>query len=156
MSASGLNEDFVDVLRALGESGAEFIVVGAHAMAVHGVPRATGDLDVLVRPTIENAHRVLQALRLFGAPVDAHGIRETDLATPGIVYQIGLPPRRIDILTEISGVSFDEAWATHVEVEISGIRAPFIGRQALLKNKRATGRDKDLVDARTLDLATKE
>jgi len=156
MSASGLNEDFVDVLRALGESGAEFIVVGAHAMAVHGVPRATGDLDILVRPTLENAHRVLQALRLFGAPVDAHGIRETDLATPGVVYQIGLPPRRIDILTEISGVSFDEAWATHVEVEISGIQAPFIGRQALLKNKRATGRDKDLVDARTLDLATKE
>ena len=156
MGASGLNEDFVDVLRALGESGAEFIVVGAHAMAVHGVPRATGDLDILVRPTIENAQRVLHALRLFGAPVDAHGIRETDLATPGIVYQIGLPPRRIDILTEISGVSFEEAWATHVEVEISGIRAPFIGRQALLKNKRATGREKDLVDARTLELTTKE
>jgi predicted nucleotidyltransferase len=156
MTASGLNEDFVDVLRALGESGAEFIVIGAHAMAVHGIPRATGDLDVLVRPTAENAVRVLHALRLFGAPIDAHGIREADLATPGVVYQIGLPPRRIDILTQISGVSFDEAWATHVEVEISGIRVPFIGRQALLKNKRAAGRDKDLVDARSLDQAAKE
>jgi hypothetical protein len=156
MSVSGLNEDFVDVLRALVDSSAEFIVVGAHAMAVHGVPRATGDLDILVRPTIQNAQRVLQALRLFGAPVDAHGIREADLSTPGVVYQIGLPPRRIDILTEISGISFDEAWATHVEVEISGTRAPFIGRQALIQNKRATGRDKDLIDARTLDLPSKE
>jgi hypothetical protein len=156
MSVSGLNEDFIDILRALGDSGAEFMIVGAHAMAVHGVPRATGDLDILVRPTIQNAQRVLQALRSFGAPVDAHGIREADLATPGVVYQIGLPPRRIDILTEISGISFDEAWATHFEVEISGTRAPFIGRQALLKNKRATGRDKDLVDARTLELAAKK
>jgi len=156
MSVSGLNEDFVDVLRALGGIEAEFLIVGAHAMAVHGVPRATGDLDILVRPTIQNAHRVLQALRLFGAPVDAHGIREADLATPGIVYQIGLPPRRIDVLTEISGVSFDEAWATHVEVEVVGLRIPFIGHEALLKNKRSTGRDKDLLDARTLEQGNKK
>jgi hypothetical protein len=149
--SSGLNEDFLDLLRALSVSRARFVVVGAHAMAVHGVPRATGDLDVLVQPSSENAARVLEALRRFGAPVDAHGISEGDLSVPGTVYQIGLPPRRIDILTQISGVSFEDAWDGRIALAIAGLEIPVLGRAALARNKRAAGRDKDLADLRLLD-----
>jgi len=149
--SSGLNEDFLDLLRALSESHARFVVVGAHAMAVHGVPRATGDLDILVQPSSENAARVLEALRSFGAPVDAHGVTEDDLSVPGTVYQIGLPPRRIDILTQISGVTFEEAWDSRLTLAISGLEVPVLGRAALARNKRAAGRDKDLADLRLLD-----
>jgi hypothetical protein len=145
------NDDFRDLVAELEAARAEFVIVGAHALAVHGVPRATGDLDVLVRPTAENAHRVLQALGHFGAPVDVHQLSVEDLTRPGTVYQIGLPPRRIDLLTEISGVSFDEAWQTRTEVEVEGRPVPFLGRDALIKNKRAAGRDKDLTDVRLLE-----
>jgi hypothetical protein len=151
MSATGFNEDFLDMLKALADAGAEYLVVGAHAMAVHGVPRATGDLDVVVRASADNAERVLDALRRFGASVDEHGVRLEDLSTEGFVYQIGLPPRRIDLMTSISGVTFADAWASRVEIEIAELRVAFIGREALIRNKRATGRDKDLVDLRTLE-----
>lgn len=151
MNPTGLNDDFLDLLRALADAGASFLVVGAHAMAVHGVPRATGDLDVAVRPDPVNAERVLDALRGFGAPVDAHGVTAEDFSRPGLVYQVGLPPRRIDLLTELTGLSFDEAWASRVEVELGGHRVPFIGRAALARNKRATGRPKDLADAELLE-----
>jgi hypothetical protein len=150
LGESGFNDDFLDLLRALTETGAEFIVVGAHAMAVHGVPRATGDLDVVVRASADNAARVLAALRAFGAPVDAHGVAAADFSAAGTVYQLGLPPRRIDLLTSLSGVSFDEAWSTRVELEVAGLRVPFLGRDALVRNKQATGRAKDLLDLRLL------
>lgn len=146
------NDDFRDLVAELESARAEVVIVGAHALAVHGVPRATGDLDVLVRPTVDNAHRVLQALRCFGAPVDEHRLSVEDLTRTGTVYQVGLPPRRIDLLTEISGVSFDEAWQTRMEVEIEGRLVSFLGREALIKNKRAAGRDKDLADVRLLEL----
>jgi hypothetical protein len=147
---SGFNEDFLDMLRALIESGAEFVVVGAHAMAVHGVPRSTGDMDVLVRPAADNTDRVLTALRRFGAPIEAHGVTREDLGTPGNVYQVGLPPRRIDLMTGLSGIDFDEAWASRVVIEVEGMEIPFLGLEALRRNKKATGRDKDLVDLRLL------
>lgn len=147
---SGLDRDFLDILRALFEAGAEFLVVGAHAMALHGVPRATGDLDVLVKPTPRNARRVIQALGAFGAPVEAHGVHQVDFETPDTVYQIGLPPRRIDLMTSITGVEFDEAWSSRQVVEIADMAVPFLGRDALIRNKRAAGRDKDLVDLRLL------
>jgi hypothetical protein len=147
---SGFNDDFLDILRALVESEAEFVVVGAHAMALHGVPRSTGDLDVLVRPTPENAQRVLEALEVFGAPVQAHGVTQADLEAQGNVYQIGLPPRRIDLMTGLSGVDFEEAWSSRIEVEIDGMRIPFLGLETLRRNKQATGRDKDLLDLRLL------
>lgn len=150
-SWGGLNPDFADMLHALVESNVEFVVVGAHAMAMHGMPRATGDLDIFVRPSPENAARVLDALRAFGAPLDAHGVTLHDLTTPGTVYQLGLPPRRIDLLTEISGLSFREAWASRVVVDLDSLRIGFLGRDALIRNKRATGRDKDLVDLRILE-----
>ena len=134
------------MLHALVACDVEFLVVGAHAMAAHGVPRATGDLDLLVRPSDENARRVLEALRAFGAPVDVHGIRETDFRTRGTVYQVGLPPRRIDLMTELSGIGFDEALSSRLELEIDGMMIPFLGLDALRRNKAATGRDKDLLD----------
>lgn len=146
-----LNEDFVDLLRALLAEAVDFVVVGAHALAAHGVPRATGDLDVLVRPSKENAKKVVLALKAFGAPLQAHGISHADFEATDNVYQIGLPPRRIDLLTSISGVSFDEAYATQIVVELEGMRLPVLGRAALLKNKRATGRPKDVVDADALE-----
>jgi hypothetical protein len=151
VNAPELNDDFGDLLRGLREAEVEFVIVGAHALAAHGLPRATGDLDVLVRPEPENAGRVYRALLAFGAPLAAHGVTEADFCTPGTVYQIGLPPRRIDILTEISGVSFAEAWASRLELQILGGPLPFLGRNALIANKRAAGRPKDLVDAATLE-----
>jgi len=154
--APGLNDDFLDLLRALVEAEVEFVVVGAHAMAVHGVPRATGDLDVVVRPSGENASRLLTALRAFGAPLDAHGVGERDFSSPGAVYQLGLPPRRIDLLTSLTGVTFDEAWAGRVELVVAGMSVSFLGRDALLRNKRATAREKDLADLRLLAGAGEE
>lgn len=103
-----MNDDFRDLLDALLQAGARFLIVGAHAMAVHGVPRATGDLDVWVSPEPANAERVWAALTSFGAPVGQLGVSREDLQKPGMVVQIGLPPRRIDFLTEVSGPDFDE------------------------------------------------
>jgi len=120
-------------------------------MAVHGVPRATGDLDVWVRPDAGNAKRVLQALIQFGAPIAAMDVKAEDLARPDMIYQIGLPPRRIDILTEISGVDFDAAWKSRITQPIAGLDVPFLGREALLRNKRASGRAKDLSDVALIE-----
>ena len=153
MHGPSLNEDFIDVLRALIEARASFVVVGAHALAAHGVPRATGDLDVWVEPSPANASRVISALRSFGAPLDAHGVSAADFEGPDNVYQFGVPPRRIDILTSISGVEFREARASRLLVELEGMKVPVLGRDALLKNKRAAGRPKDILDADALESA---
>jgi hypothetical protein len=151
VSHAPLNEDFLDLLLAFTSARVRFLVVGAHAMAVHGVPRATGDLDVWVCPTAENAQRVMNALEDFGAPFQEHGVKALDFETEGTVYQIGLPPRRIDLLTAVTGVEFEDAWAQRLEVRIAGVPIPFLGRRALIVNKRATGREKDLVDLHLLE-----
>lgn len=148
---AGLNPDFLDLLAAFSRASVEFIVVGAHALAANGVVRATGDLDVWVRPSSENAVRVVAALRDFGAPLVQHGIAEEDFARGGTVYQMGLPPRRIDVLTQISGVEFDEAWVERRSILIDGMPVGFLGRLALIKNKRAAGRAKDLLDVELLE-----
>jgi hypothetical protein len=153
MTLGGLNEDFRDFLVSLADAGADFLVVGAYALALHGAPRASGDIDVVVRPEPANAARVLEALQRFGAPVQAAGITTADLATPGNVYQIGLPPRRIDVLTSLTGVEFDEAWASRVPAEVEGRTVWFIGRAALVKNKQALGRARDLADLERLKRA---
>lgn len=137
------------MLSALSGTGADFLVVGAYALAAHGHPRATGDLDLWVRPTPENALRVWQALIDFGAPFSK--LKVDDFSTPDIVYQIGIAPRRIDILTSITGVLFDDAWSNRINVEIDGISLPVLGREELLANKKATGRPQDNVDAKTLE-----
>jgi hypothetical protein len=148
-----VNEDFQDMVAALLASGARFLVVGAHALAVHGVPRATGDLDVWILPDAINAERVWAALGRFGAPMDTLGAGPRDLARPGLVLQIGLPPRRIDILTELTGVDFESAWRSRVLHRVGELEIPFLDRDTLIRNKRATGRLRDLADVERLEEA---
>lgn len=143
-----MNPDFVGLLRALSEAEARYLIVGAYAVTFHSRPRATGDLDIWVDATPENASRVMRALVEFGAP--RMDLTETDLATPGIVYQIGVPPRRIDLLTSITGVTFAEAWPARVTGAFGEIECPFIGRAELARNKRALGRRQDLADLELL------
>ncbi len=144
-----MNRDFAEMLSALFAAGAEFLVVGAHALAAHGYPRATGDLDVWVNPTAENAARVWRALVAFGAPL--HQLSQDELARPGLVFQMGLPPARIDLLTAIDGVEFADAWPRRLEAVVSGQRVPLIGADDLIRNKRAAGRPKDLADVAELE-----
>lgn len=144
-----MNRDFVEMLCALSDAGADYLVVGAHALAAHGLPRATGDLDIWVRPTPENAERVWAALQQFGAPL--HELTRQDLHSPDVVFQIGVVPNRIDLLTSISGVEFDEAWGKRIIVSVSGVDVPTIGREELIRNKRAAGRPRDLADAAELE-----
>ena len=145
-----MNPDFEDFLAALLASGARFLVVGAHALAVHGVPRATGDIDIWIERSRDNAVRVWRALEDFGAPAEALGIRPDDFEVRDVVVQIGLPPRRIDVLTGVTGLEFADAWATHVVHRVGDLEVPFLGRDALVRNKRATGRLKDLGDLEAL------
>lgn len=144
-------QDFVDLVECLRLEGCDFVIVGAHALAAHGAPRATGDLDVFVRADEENASRVFRALLRFGAPVAMHGVSERDFLAPGWVYQMGLPPHRIDIITEISGVTFDEAATDTIEGHLGRETVRCIGLDALIKNKRAASRPKDLADVETLE-----
>jgi hypothetical protein len=146
-----LNDDFIDLIRSLQAANVDFMIVGAHALAVHGVVRSTGDLDIFVRPSPQNANRVFAALVAFGAPLRAHGIEVADFSRLGTVYQLGLPPRRIDILTSISGVDFDQAWADARDVDLENVRVRIPSRSTLIINKRASGRPKDLEDADRLE-----
>src|SRR4051812_49080035 len=139
-----MNPDFVDLLKAFAAADVRFLVVGAYALGVHGRPRATGDLDVWVEPTPENATRVMNALRDFGAPLQ--DISEVDFSSPGCTYQIGLVPIRIDILTELTGLNFMDAWAGRLRRPFGPIDVDYIGRDAFIQNKKASGRPKDLVD----------
>lgn len=143
-----MNQDFLDLLRAFAAHDVRFLIVGAYALAIHGRPRATGDLDLWVDATPENATRVYASLRSFGAPLGE--VSERDFAVPGIVYQIGVPPARIDVLTQISGLVFDEAWPTRLRGSFGPVDVDFIGRDAFIRNKLATGRDKDRVDVESL------
>lgn len=145
-----LPQDALDLLMELSESGAEFVVVGGHALAVHGVSRATADLDVLVRASAANAARVVQALVGFGAPLRAHGVSALDFEREGTIYQMGLPPNRVDVLTSVDGLTFDQAWAGRVAVDVEGQVVPFLGFAELIINKRAAGRTKDLADVEAL------
>jgi len=149
--SASLPEDARDLIEELLAHDARFLVVGAHALAVHGYSRGTADFDVLVSPLGDNPRRVLAALVAFGASVAAHRVTVADFSHPGTVYQIGLPPRRIDILTKIDGVEFEEAWAGRRVETVDGLALAFLGRAELLKNKRATGRTKDLADVEALE-----
>jgi hypothetical protein len=139
-----MNPDFVDLLRAFTAHEARFLIVGAYALAVHGRPRATGDLDVWVEATPDNAARVMRALADFGAPL--RDVSLADFSQPGVVFQMGLPPRRIDVLTELSGITFGEAWPTRLRAPFGPLEVDFLGRDDFIRNKRATGRTRDLAD----------
>ncbi|MFZ5439720.1 MAG: hypothetical protein ACOZQL_06910 [Myxococcota bacterium] len=143
-----MNPDFVDLLRVLSDERAEFLVVGGYAVAFHTEPRYTKDLDVWVRPSRTNARRVLKALKRFGAPLA--NLRERDLTTPGIIFQIGVEPNRIDLLTEMDGVEFDEAWARRVSGPFGDLKVPWLSAKDLAANKRKVGRPQDLLDLEKL------
>jgi hypothetical protein len=143
-----VNRDFVEMLSALSAAKADYLVVGAHALAAHGIVRATGDLDIWVRSTSENADRVWSALASFGAPLDR--ISKHELTNDDVVYQIGIAPNRIDILTSISGVDFDTAWVNHVTIAVAGVQVPVLGKTDLIVNKRSAGRPQDLADVSAL------
>ena len=143
-----MNEDFLDLLRAFNDHDVRFVVVGAYALAVLGRPRATGDLDVWIEASAENAPRVIAALAAFGAPLA--DVAEADFARPGIVFQMGLPPVRIDVLTQLSGVEFADVWPRRILVQFGSVSVGVIGRDDFIRNKRATGRLKDLGDIESL------
>lgn len=145
-----LSQDYLDILFAFSAAEVEYLVVGAHAVAVHGRPRATGDLDLWVNPTPENAKRVWAALLAFGAPLDS--VRPADFESRDLVLQIGVVPNRVDVLTGVTGVEFAEAWPERVEIVVQGRSVPVIGKAALLRNKESTGRPRDIADAHELRL----
>ena len=146
-----MNKDFLDLIAALLKHRVRFLVVGAHALAVHGIPRATGDLDLWIGAERENASRVLAALTEFGAPLASLKVKPDDLSTAGRVVQIGVPPRRIDLLTTLTGVEFEEAWSLRRIEVVEGLEVPFLDKATLIRNKRATGRTKDLADLEALE-----
>ena len=143
-----MHQDFLDLLRAFIDREVRFLIVGAYALGVHGRPRATGDLDVWVDPTPDNAGRIVHALEAFGAPLQQ--VTADDFSRPGIVFQMGLPPIRIDVLTELSGLTFAEAWPGRIRAAFGPLTVDVIGRDDFIKNKRATGRARDLGDIETL------
>lgn len=143
-----LNANFKDMLFALNDSKTEYLVVGAYAMAAFGCPRATGDLDIWIGHSIKNAELAWQALASFGATLGE--LQVSDLASPDIVFQIGVRPERIDIITSIDGIEFHDAWQRHRVINLSGIVVNVIGLEDLILNKQSTGRLKDAVDVELL------
>lgn len=144
-----MDQDFVEILSELREAQAEFLVVGAHALAAHGLPRATGDFDLWVRPSPENAARVYRALAKYGAPLDR--VTEKDFSNPDLVFQVGVEPLRIDVITSISGVEFDEAWSRKTTALLDGKEVFVISVADLIRNKKAAGREQDMLDVKRLE-----
>lgn len=149
-----MSQDFKDLLSVFNAHHVEHIVVGAHALAAHGYVRATKDLDVWVRPDTDNARRTLKALAAFGAPIE--DLREADLAGPGLIFQIGVPPVRIDILTSIEGVAFPDAWQDRVHARFAGEPVSVLSVAHLIVNKKAAGRRQDLADVERLEELQRE
>jgi hypothetical protein len=145
-----VSEDVIDLVDALIEEHVDFLLVGAHALAAHGIVRGTSDVDLFVRASEDNAARVIKALRRFGAPLSQHGVNEDDFTREGVIYQLGLPPNRIDLLTKISGVSFADAIRDATVVPFHGRMVAIPSRDTLITNKLASGRPKDLEDVERL------
>jgi hypothetical protein len=143
-----LNEDYRDILLALNAEKVDFILVGAYALAAHGYPRSTMDIDIWISPSPDNSQSVLKALERFGAPL--HDLNENDLQRPDTIFQIGVAPRRIDIITGLSGLKFDEAVKNVIKTTIDGVEINILSIDDLIHNKIASGRPKDLLDAEIL------
>lgn len=148
-----MNQDFKELLLAFNAHNVEYLIVGAHALAAHGHIRATRDLDLWVRPEKSNAEKVLHALSNFGAPLS--DLTADDLTKKDTIFQIGLPPLRIDIITNIDGVEFEEAWPDRLESSFGDVRAFVISRQHLITNKKTSARLQDLADVQQLEAPTK-
>ena len=143
-----LQTDLSEFVALLISRKVEFLVVGGHAVAFHGHPRYTGDIDIFVRPTVENGKLVMDALVAFG--FGALAISIDDLSKPGRTIQLGRPPNRIDLLTMISGVSFEDAWESRVQGDLGGHCVEYIGLDALIANKKASDRNKDRLNVQQL------
>ena len=143
-----LNEDYKEMLQILLNNEVKFLIVGAYAMGAYGYPRATGDFDIWVDATIENSKRIYRSLSEFCVPIS--NITENTFAEKEIIFQIGVAPRRIDIITHIDGVIFQEAHKSRENIEIEKLTIPFISKENLIKNKQSTGREKDKLDANYL------
>jgi hypothetical protein len=143
-----LNEDYRDMLHILLGNNVQFLVVGAYALGAHGYPRATSDFDIWVDNSADNSRRIYTSLAEFGVPLS--DISESTFTEKGIIFQIGVAPRRIDIITHIDGVDFAKAFRNAQIIEIEGLLIPFISKEDLITNKRSTGRAKDLLDADSL------
>lgn len=149
-----MNADFKDLLKALNQQNAEYLVVGGWAVIEYTEPRYTKDLDVWVNPTRENAARVFQALRDFGAPLTSVNVE--DFYDRTTIYQVGVAPIRVDVLKAIDGLEFEQAWANRVSIDCDGIMAWFISMEDLLIAKRTAGRPQDRIDAKNLRFAIKQ
>jgi hypothetical protein len=143
-----IQSDFRDLLELFNKNSVEYVIVGGYALAFHGAPRYTGDLDIFVSVSEDNAHRIMQALNEFG--FGSVGLSPQDFNEPKNVIQLGYPPVRIDIVTSISGVSWEEAFQNRVSGRYGDIAVYYIGREQFIKNKRAVGRKKDLADLEAL------
>lgn len=146
-----MNRDYREQWRGCTGLEVRFLVVGAYAVTFHARPRFTKDLDVWVEPSPENSRRVVSALRAFGAPLDAQGITDRDFQQAGIVYQIGLAPNRIDVLTSVDGLEFGSCWQRRVAAQYGDVGVAYLSREDLIHNKRTVGRPQDLEDVRALE-----
>jgi predicted nucleotidyltransferase len=138
------SQDFKEFVELLIKHKAEYLIVGGYAVSVHGHPRYTGDLDIWLNPTPQNANLILQSVNEFG--FSSYGLTQSDFTKPGNIVQLGYPPLRIDLLTEIDGVKFEECFVNRKEVTIDRLKVNFIGYSDLLKNKRESGRARDIDD----------
>lgn len=143
------NSDFSALLAAFNDAGVEYLLIGGRAYSFHDQPRYTKDYDIWIRPTIENAERAYAALVRFGAPLS--DITRDDLIDPDAFYAMGVPPNRVDVLSTIEGITFDEAWPRRVEGRHGDERMWVIGVDDLITNKRAVGRPTDLIDVERLE-----
>ncbi|MBM4062244.1 MAG: hypothetical protein FJ265_14275 [Planctomycetes bacterium] len=146
-----VNRDFRDLFAAFTVHDVRFLIVGAYAVTFHTRPRFTKDLDVWVEPTGANAENVVRALAAFGAPLAEHSVAAADLARAGVVYQMGVPPNRIDVLTAVDGLDFASCWTRRVVAKYGDVLVAYLARQDLIVNKRAVGRPQDLEDVRALE-----
>ena len=144
-----MNLDFKELLLAFNARNVEYLIVGAHALAAYGHVRATKDLDIWVRPEKSNAQKVLQALANFGAPLS--DLTVEDLSLKGTIFQIGMPPVRVDVMTDIDGVEFADAWPDRLKVSMAGVPAFVISRHHLITNKKTSARLQDLADVEQLE-----
>ncbi|MEP6778715.1 MAG: hypothetical protein ABJC26_02410 [Gemmatimonadaceae bacterium] len=146
---TNLNRDFRDILSFFNAESVEYLVVGGYALAAHGLPRATSDIALWTNPTALNAPRVYRALTAFGAPVDRFTL--SDFESGDLILQIGLPPSRVDVITSIAGVSFENAWPNRVTVKLDGMTVTVLGKADLMLNKRTVGRPQDRADVARLE-----